>query len=237
MKKNTSSPFVTPQQIKRFLHIMTWNSLSDAQATIEESLGRPVDTSNWAAWEKSGMRETELTSDDLPIAEFICRVVGQTLFLSPLQVRVWREELDLSQPDAAKFLGVARSTWSRWEQVGIEDHFAGSAAYALAASIASKDPKLVAERASSIVEIRRIGKSMGRKFSNQMQEAIHISGWGACATDFARLGIGSYGLYLLLRNAWDSNACPRCAAKNSTDAKFCSSCGSALEPEKEVTKP
>jgi len=225
---------VTPQQLKRFVLGHGWESLAQAKEDVELDLGRQVEVTGWEAWEKRGLRGSDLTCE---VAQAIARLVATyeegALILSSLQVRSWREAMGLSQPEASEYLGVARSTWSRWEQLGIVDHFAGAAAYALAASIASKDPGTVAERARAILKIQNIEKTLGRIGRPPIQEVIATSTWGGQG-EFARLGIGSFGLYFLLRDAWETNVCTACASMNSVQANFCSNCGSTLEPTKEV---
>lgn len=237
MKNAPDTVQVTAQQIKRFVHGFGRASLTEAKQDIERELGHETDVTGWGIWEAKGLRSSDMAS---PVAKAIADLVTAyeegTLILSPLQVRSWREGMGVSQPEAAEYLGVSRSTWSRWEQTGIVDHFAGTAAYALAASATAKDSMLVEERAQAIRKILGMEITLGRSHLTPIQQAIAISTWGGQGY-YARLGIGSFGLYQLLRDAWDTRVCASCMAKIPMDARFCSNCGSAMAPGKEGTMP
>lgn len=235
MSKATDPLQITPQQIRRFIKGRGWNSLADVQADLDSMIGQSVDAMECETWESRGIRTSDLASDVAQeLASLIRSYEEGFLILFPLEVRSWREGMGMSQPQAAEYLGVARSTWSRWEQLGIDDHFAGTAAYALAASVISKNPSLLAERTRTIPILLDLERAAGREPKSAIEAAVAISRWGGQG-DYARLGLGSFGLYRLLKDAWDTLACPICSAMNPTDARFCSSCGSAIEAE--VTKP
>lgn len=228
---------VTPQQIKRYIHANGWTAITQAKKAVELELRHETDVTGWEIWETKGIRSSDMSS---PAAKAITDLVAaydeHELILTPLQVRSWREEMKMSQPEAAEYLGVSRSTWSRWEQFGIVDHFAGTAAYALAASVASKDPNLLLARTQEIHKFLSLAKTRGQKLETPIQQAIAISSWGGQGYH-ARLGLGSFGLHQLLADAWDTNICSACSTKNPVRAKFCLDCGSAIEPGKEGTMP
>lgn len=235
MAMTSNTPPITPQRIKRYLQGFGLTSLVQEKKRVECLLNRDVEVTGWDEWQKKGMTDSDLTSDIAQtIAELVTAYEESILILTPTQVRSWRETMKLSQPDAADYLGVSRSTWSRWEQLGIVDHFAGTAAYALAASVTSMDPALLLERTKEIhrffaEEAGRIGLNL----KTSRQKAIAISRMGGMGY-YARLGLGSLGLYHLLTDAWDTKVCSACSTKNPVRAKFCLNCGSAMEYEKEA---
>lgn len=229
MSKATDPLQVTPQQIRRFIKGRGWTSLADVQEDIDSPMGQSLDAMECATWEKKGIRSSDLASVVAQeIASMIHSYEEGSLILFPLEVRTWREGMGMSQPQAAEYLGVARSTWSRWEQLGIDDHFAGTAAYALAASVISKNPTLLAERTRAIPMLLDLERAAGREAKTPTDVAVAISRWGGQG-DYARLGLGSFGLYRLLKDAWDTLPCPSCFAMNPTDAHFCSICGLGIE--------
>lgn len=227
---------VTPQQIRRYIKGHGFKTLADAKGELECQIGDDFDITGCDAWEKRGIRISDLES---PFAKEIVAAVHShedgTSILSPIEVRVWRKRMGLSQPEASEFLGVARTTLSRWEKSGIIEAGVGIAAHALAASVASKDPERLTERIRTIPILLDLNRKAGRKPQTAIEEAIAISLWGGQG-EYARLGLGSYGLYRLLKDAWDTLACPSCFAMNPTDARNCSSCGSSLTSNKEVPK-
>jgi len=236
MKQVDDSIQVTPQQIKRYVLGYRYGSLKDAKDMVEMELQREVDPSSWVIWEKNGLRKSDLASDEAQaIAMLIREYEKGSLILDPLEVRTWRKDMGFSQPEASEFLGVTRATWSRWEQLGIIDRGAGIAAHALAASVTSKDPSRLAERAKAIREILELHRATSRFQKKPVSEAMAISQWWG-QVNGAPLGLGTYGLYQLLREAWETEVCGSCGAKNPDKAKFCSSCGSSLNSAKEVTQ-
>jgi DNA-binding transcriptional regulator YiaG len=235
MAKIPNPILVTPQQIRRFVRGHGWSTLADAEGDLEPLTNQSLEAADWEIWEKKGLRASDMASEIAKqLAEMVNAYEEGSLILSPSEIRSWREGMGLSQPEAAEYLGVARSTWSRWEQLGIVDNFAGTAAYALAASVAAKNPDLLAERNESLHKVREMEIALGRTWKDVTHQAIAISGWGGNGT-YARLGLGSFGLYQLLREAWNTLPCTTCSAMNPTDASYCASCGSALV--KEVTQP
>ena len=231
MNKTPDPILITPLQVRRFVRNHGWSTLAEAKGDLGALTTQSLETTEWESWEKKGLRTSDMASE---IARHLADMVNAyeegSMILSHVEIRSWREGMRLSQPEAAEFLGVARSTWSRWEQLGIVDNFAGTAAYALAASVVSKDPRRLAERSRALHTVLEMEVALGRTWKDSIHQAIAISGWGGSGT-YARLGLGSYGLYQLLRDAWDTATCAKCPAKIPTDARFCPSCGTALEKE------
>jgi|GEM_PF-4076960 len=231
MKQVDDSIQVTPQQIKRYVWGFGYASIKDAKDIVELELQREVDPSSWVIWEKHGLRKSDLASDEAQAIAMLVREYEKgSLILDPLEVRTWRKDMGFSQPEASEFLGVTRATWSRWEQLGIVDRGAGIAAYALAASVTSKDPSRLAERAEAIRDILDLHRATSRFQKKPVSDVMAISQSGGQGNG-ARLGLGTYGLYQLLREAWETEVCGSCGARNAENASFCSACGSSMKSD------
>lgn len=234
MARTPDPLLISPKQIQRYLEGHFHTALAEVCDLVAVYLNRDtVDVSGWATWQTKGIHASDLRDEAARvIVSLIEEFEDDFLAMRPTEVRQWRESHNLSQPEAAELLGVARSTWSRWEQLGINDHYAGTAAYVLAASATGQNPGRVQERDRAIRSLLDLEERAKHKPPTQMEAAVVLSRWGGMG-EYAKFGLGSYGVYRLLREAWENLGCQNCRAMNPTDSRFCSACGSPLN-RKEV---
>ena len=139
-----------------------------------------------------------------------------TPLLTPESIKQWRDSRKLTQQQLADLLNVGVASVARWEGGTAEP--TGPAKAILEALMTAGDPEKQATREEMIA---RFGKTAG------------IAGiLGVAGLPLGGIGLASYGIYKLLKEAWEPNqaqkVCPACETPTASNARFCGACGLKL---------